>query len=190
MILLLPLKLNPFLKNRGIDMTSFGTHLMAPKRILTTALLSLMTLSLIGCEDLKAAFQQAKSLEIAKVWIANVKFKVAGDVNNNAPVSVNLVIAYDKVLSEELSKMTAEYYFEHQQQIRNDNGQKIQIESWEVSPGKAPDDTEIYLNHPNGESATVFARYSSLGDHRQALGDDRDILINLEKVDFDVQKLR
>jgi hypothetical protein len=38
----------------------------------------------------------------------------------------------------------------------------------------------------SGEGAFVFARYSSPGDHRVAIADDYEIIIQLDKLDFKV----
>lgn len=157
-------------------------------------LFALLNLSLppflISCSDVVPAAKSAMSLEAAKVWLEKVKFKVAKDVNNNSPIAVHLLIFYDQDVLGEVSKMTADQYFEKENTLRSDNPDKIQFITWEIVPGQAMEDQEITLDKVTGVGALVFARYSSPGDHRQALADDREILISLDKLDFDIKKLR
>lgn len=160
------------------------------RAVFTGVLLSSLALSLTSCDDIKAAAKAAYAMETAKVWIEKVKFKVDQDVNGNSPLAVHLLIIYDKEVLEQISKLTAERYFETETQIRSDNPEKIQFITWEIVPGQSVDEQDIILKKAMGEGALIFARYHSIGDHRAALADDREIIINLHNVEFDVKKIK
>ncbi|MCG8455125.1 MAG: hypothetical protein MI919_02520 [Holophagales bacterium] len=96
--------------------------------------------------------------------------EISPSLNGNSPVPVNLVLAYDADMEAQLVKLTAEDWFGDQgAQLRKDFPESFQIAlSREWVPG-LPRQQEEYRYQPCARSAVIFARYSSPGDHRQAV---------------------
>ncbi len=158
-------------------------------RQITSALLfTFLSSALLSCGggDLMTAFKSAIKMEPTKVWLQKVYFEVDEKLNNDAPVTVDLLIAYEESVLKELSKLTASQYFEKKEQVRRDAGEHIEIYTYEIVPGQTLGPQTIKLNHLTGQGVIVFARYATPGDHRQAVGPDREITLQMGAKDFKV----
>jgi len=115
---------------------------------------------------------------VNEVNVSSVTFVVSPNANDNSPVAVDLVIAYDKMLLAELVKLPARQWFERREQFRRDYPESIQIESWELTPGQTlaarPIDTRRYTT-----GALVFANYLGPGEHRLRIGKESTLVISL-----------
>ncbi len=151
-------------------------------------ILAFCSVVLAGCggDAVVSAVKSAISLQPAKVWLEKVSFKASDDVNDTSPVTVNIVIPYKPDLMADLSKMDADTYFKKVDQIKSDNAGQIDVFSWDIIRGQRLDNVPITPSKVTGEGVLVFARYSSPGPHRIAVGDDKEIIIQLEKLDFKV----
>lgn len=142
---------------------------------------------LTGCSD--GALAGAAKMDKAKIWLEKVKFKVSKEVNNNAPVPVDLVVAYDAEPLGKLAGMTADQYFDGKDQLKKDFADKIDFFEWEIIPGQQKEDESISLTKAYGVGGFVFARYSTPDAHRQTLADQHVIMIHLDKKDFYISKV-
>jgi type VI secretion system protein len=125
-------------------------------------------------------------MEPTKVWLQKVYFEVDEKLNNDAPVTVDLVIVYEEALLKELAKLTASQYFAKKEQIRRDAGETIDVYTYEIVPGQTLAPQPVKPNHVTGQGALVFARYATPGDHRQAIGPDREVTLQMGTKDFKV----
>lgn len=148
----------------------------------------LVCVSLGGCAD--GALQGAAKMEKAKIWLEKVNFKVAKNVNGNAPIAVRLVIVYDDGVMGEVSKMTADQFFEQESQLKKDHANDMDVVSWEVVPGQEMDSESINPTKAYGKGGFVFARYSTPDAHRESLADEQVITIHLDEKDFYISKDR
>jgi type VI secretion system protein len=139
-----------------------------------------------GGGDLMSAVKSAVSLEPTKVWLQRVYFQVDEKLNNDAPVTVDVVIVYADSLLKEIAKFTAAQYFEKKEQIRRDAGENAEIYTYELVPGQTLSPQTIKPNHVTGQGIIVFARYATPGDHRQAIGPDREVTLQMGVKDFKV----
>jgi hypothetical protein len=144
--------------------------------------------SLQGCAD--GALPGAVKMEIAKIWIEKVNFKVSKKVNSNAPVDVHLIIAYDDGVMGQLAGMTAEQYFAGLDQLRKDHANDIDVVEWEIVPGQEQDPETITMTKAYGKGAFVFARYSTPDAHRVGLADEEEVTLHLDEKDFYMTKDR
>ena len=151
-------------------------------------LLLLSSLILVGCgsDAVVSALKSVVSLQPAKVWIEKVNFSASGNVNDSSPVTVHIVIPYKPELLADLSKMDADAYFQKVEQIKLDNAGQIDVFSWDIIRGQHLNDVPVTPSKVTGEGVLVFARYSSPGPHRVAIADDREVTIQLDKLDFKV----
>lgn len=145
----------------------------------------IMALGLIlnGCEAITNGVKSAFNLKPAKVWVEKINLKASDDLNDNSPVVVHVVIAYTPDLLKDLLKLDADTYFQKAQQIKDDNGENIDVFVKEVLPGRRVD-MAIKPSKVTGEGAILFARYSSKGDHRVNIGADYEVIIEMGKNSF------
>ena len=127
---------------------------------------------------------------VAKVWLHEVQFNVAKDMNNNAPVSVKIVIVYDNDLYKKMGKLTAAQFFEQEASLAADNAGKFEVFNAEIVPGQKNDPLLIEPKDTSGVGIWVFGRYATPGPHRQSIGTDRIVQLNLLKKDFKVATIK
>lgn len=146
-----------------------------------------LLLFLTSCttDALVSAFKSAVNFQTAKVWLEKIQFKAADNVNDTSPVTVHIVIPYKEDLFKELMKMDSETYFHKLDQLKSDHAGQIEIFEWDIIRGQRLNAT-IDPSRVSGEGAIVFARYSSPGPHRAAVGDAQEVIIQLDKLDFKV----
>ncbi|RZI45903.1 hypothetical protein [Candidatus Finniella inopinata] len=142
---------------------------------------------LVGCgtDAIFSAFKSLSSFSTAKVWLEKVKFKAADNVNDTSPVTIHIIIAYNPELLKELMKMDAETYFRKLPQLKSDYAGQYDIFEWDIIRGQRLE-APIVATRVSGEGAVVFARYSSPGNHRATVGEEHEIIIQLDKLDFKV----
>lgn len=147
---------------------------------------SAMILSGCGADAVVSAFKSVVSLQPAKVWLEKVNFAASDNVNDGSPVTVHIVVVYKPELLTDLSKMDSETYFQKVEQIKLDNTGQIDVFCWDIIRGQHLNEVPVTLSKVSGEGVLVFARYSSPGPHRVAIADDREVTIQLDKLDFKV----
>lgn len=154
--------------------------------LLSTSLL----LASCGGGDLMSAVKMAVKMEPTKVWLQKVYFEVDDQLNEDSPVTVNIVVLYDEKLLKMLAKYTADQYFKKLEQIKRDAGKNMDIFQWEIVPGQTLGPQPVKPNHVTGVGTLVFARYTTAGDHRQAIGDDREVTIQMGAKDFKIVPIK
>ncbi len=137
-----------------------------------------------------SAVKMAIKMEPTKVWLQKVYFEVDDQLNEDSPVTVNVVVLYDEKLLKMLAKYTADQYFKKLEQIKRDAGKNMDIFQWEIVPGQTLGPQPVKPNHVTGVGILVFARYSTSGDHRQAIGDDREVTIQMGEKDFKIVPIK
>lgn len=142
-----------------------------------------------GCEMMDAA-KSAMNLDVAKVWLTKVHFEVAPDLNNNAAVTVHLLIIYDKKIFMELAKLNSAQYFQKLDQYKRDSAQHIDWIVFEVVPGQHLEPKPIQPSKGTGIGVLIFASYETPGDHRAPVAEEKEIILNLGKADFKVEKVK
>lgn len=148
--------------------------------------------NLTGCTSdiLGSAMKALTSFETSPVWLQQVSFHVSDKVNDASPVTVNIVIPYEKDLYQNLSKMKAKEYFAKAQQIKLDNSGKIDIFEWELIRSQMLNDQSVKPSRYSGTGILVFANYTTPGDHRQTIADDEHVLIKLNDEDFQIESIK
>lgn len=115
---------------------------------------------------------------VNEVKLDSVTFVTAPNANDNSPVAVDLVIAYDPMLLAEMIKLPARQWFERREQFRRDYPETIQIESWELTPGQTLAGRPIDVRRQS-TGAVVFANYRAPGEHRVRVGKEKALVITL-----------
>jgi hypothetical protein len=95
-----------------------------------------------------------------------MKFDVSRKANDDNPVQVDVVVAYDPELVDELDRLTAkEWFAQRDQRLRNNPGQQnFNSWRWELTPGVEVPNIELPLRGVPGQGL-LFADYFSRGKH-------------------------
>lgn len=136
------------------------------------------------------AVTSAATLSVAKVWLQEVQFNVGQNMNDNAPVSVKVVIVHDADLYKKMGKLTASQYFEQEANLQADHAGQFEVFSAEVVPGQKNDPLPVDPSDVNAVGIWVFGRYASPGPHRQKIGTDRIVQLDMQKLDFKVKTIK
>lgn len=95
-----------------------------------------------------------------------MKFDVSRKANADNPIQVDVVVAYDPELIEELDRMTAtEWFAQREARLRsNPGGAKFNAWKWELTPGlELPSVDQSLKSVPS--QGLIFANYLSRGKH-------------------------
>jgi len=103
--------------------------------------------------------------------------------NGNSAVGVDLVFISDKDLADKVAALSAENYFSSRKQLERDFPGGMEVRSWELAPGQSARDLPLDATC-NRVRTMLFARYASPGDHRQTLGNAKNIIVWLNQEDF------
>lgn len=148
-------------------------------------LLPLLLVALSGCgSDIVTGALKGAGLPKSKVWVENISFKATDDMNDDAPVTVSLVIVYKPELLAEIVKMDSSAFFEKVDQLKIDNAGQMDVFSWDIVSGQTLNDQPVSMSKMNGEGAIIFARYSTPGPHRAVLDEQSSVSVKLDKDDF------
>lgn len=95
-----------------------------------------------------------------------MKFDVSRRANADNPVQVDVVVAYDPELVEELDRLTAsEWFAQRESRIRNNpGGQQFNVWRWELTPGLELSDIDLTLRGLAAQGV-LFADYFTRGKH-------------------------
>lgn len=95
-----------------------------------------------------------------------MKFDVSNRANNDYPLQVDVIVAYEPELVEDLDRLTAaEWFSQRDQRLRNNPGESsFTTWRWELTPGQ--DVPQVELKLPGRQAqGLIFADYMSRGKH-------------------------
>lgn len=143
-------------------------------RPLAVALLA-AALAVSGCAG------SQRSLDLEEIVV-----EAQPDANGNSAVAVDVALALQPGVGEQLAKLTAADWFKRRAQLQRDNPDGLSVMSWELVPGQ----TATAKAKGHVVDAYVFAAYGSAGDHRARLTiDGRKARVLLQSSDFLVEAL-
>ncbi len=95
-----------------------------------------------------------------------MKFDVSRKANDDHPLMVDIVVAYDPELVDDLDRLTAsEWFGQREQRIRNNPGEtSFNTWRWELTPGLEISAVDVRLRGVPAQGL-LFADYSSRGKH-------------------------
>ena len=114
---------------------------------------------------------------------------ISPELNQNAPVAVDLVVVYDKALVKKLQELSAREWFLERDQLLRDFPKGFDRWGWEWVPGQeVPEQTMTFRLGASG--AFLFADYLGPGAHRQAVDPHEHFLLELGTDSFSVSPLK
>jgi type VI secretion system protein len=122
-----------------------------------------------------------------KIKLKTVTFSASNQANQNYPTNIHLVLLYDPHLISEFLKMSSDDYFSDRnyEQLQRDHTTTIKIYKYQVTPGSRIEARRVeYSDSP--VAGFLFASYRTPGDHRIRIGENRHLMIMLDKDDWRV----
>ena len=106
-------------------------------------------------------------------------------LNQNAPITVDLVMVYDDTMMKKLEALTANAYFSSIDQLRRNNMSAFDIWRWEVVPGQVLQNFAPVMRSEKGWGSFIFMDYQAPGEHRIGLG--KSATVNIVMGEKEVQ---
>jgi type VI secretion system protein len=128
------------------------------RRLLRLMFVMCVTQALAGCGIFGSSGE--------KVSWSQMTLTASDDVNNDAPVAVDVVLVSDRALLERIADLPASKWFSARADLAATFPQGLRYRSWEMVPGQrltVPGDT---FSGPRVAAAFVFANYQGPGAHR------------------------
>ncbi|HYO11969.1 MAG TPA: hypothetical protein VE685_02095 [Thermoanaerobaculia bacterium] len=129
--------------------------------------------------------------KVSRMFGGDVKVEVtiSSQLNDNAPVPVEVVFLYDQGLLESVLQKSAREWFANREQFIKDNSPKKSFDSWkwEWVPGQTVEPFKLSYRI-GARGGVVFAGYASTGNHRQAIDPQLNIALDLGPTDFTVRQ--
>src|ERR1043165_5003439 len=116
-----------------------------------------------------------------------MKVNIASDANNDNPVAFDLVLVTDKMLLEELRKISASEWFENRNHYRLTYPEEtgLRAGSWEWVPGQVVALEPITVKREI-VGGIIFASYSTPGEHRAVIDPRKSFTVTLGAEGFTV----
>jgi type VI secretion system protein len=115
-----------------------------------------------------------------------LQISVSPEANRNSPIAVELVIAYQGKLLDELLKMPAGDWFRKREQFLRDHPGGVDTWKWEWVPGQEVPAMEISYR-VGAKGGVLFADYATPGDHRARIDPHQPVRLVLNPTDFTVE---
>jgi len=118
----------------------------------------------------------------------DVRVNISPQVNQNTPVTVDIVLVSDEGLLGELMTMPASEWFAKREQIRRGHPLKAGFDArrWEWMPGQVVEPIPLSIDR-KVKGGVVFVNYLTPGAHRAAIPLCKDVVISLDVADFAVE---
>ena len=155
----------------------------APPRLL---LLTVLGIFLWSCLTSCGVASRTRSLFGGDLKMA---VKVSADLNQNAPVAVDLVVVYEKSLLQQLQELGAQEWFRQRDQLQRDFPKGFDVWSWEWVPGQEVED-QVLSFRLGAAGALIFADYFEPGAHRQAVDPHEHFRLELGTSSFSTTPLK
>jgi type VI secretion system protein len=118
-----------------------------------------------------------------------IQVSISPDANEDSALAVELIVAYDEKIVDELLKMSARKWFDSRDQFRRDHPEEIQSWKWEWTPGQEVAPLEVSYGI-GAKRVVLFADYLVPGDHRATVDPQRPFRLILGQSELRLEELR
>jgi len=115
-----------------------------------------------------------------------IQISVSPEANHNSPIAVEVVIAYDGKLLDELLKMPAGDWFRKRDQFLRDHPEGVDTWKWEWVPGQEVAPVELSYR-VGAKGGVLFADYATPGEHRVKIDPQQPVRLVLNTTDFTLE---
>jgi type VI secretion system protein len=118
-----------------------------------------------------------------------IQVTISPDANEDSPLAVELIVAYDQKIVDELLKMKARQWFSGREQFLRDHPEALDSWMWEWTPGQSV--APLELSYGIGAKRVVlFADYLASGEHRATVDPQQPFKLVLGESDLTVEVVR
>ena len=118
----------------------------------------------------------------------SIPVTIAAKANEDSPLAVDLIVAYDDKIVDELLKMSARKWFEGREQFLRDHEEKIDSFKREWTPGQAVEPLDLSYGI-GAKKLVVFADYLVPGEHRDTRDPQRPFKLVLGQSELRLEDL-
>lgn len=156
-----------------------------PYRCLYLYVLALVSATSCGIAGKSSsALAGARSLFVEEL---RVNVVVSPELNGGSPVAVDLVVAYDEALMDQLVAMSAADWFDQREQFGRDFPEALDAWQWEWVPGQRVDTQWLPIHARRSKGGVIFADYALPGTHRARIDLRKPVALSLGEDSFSVQ---
>jgi type VI secretion system protein len=149
---------------------------------LTQVFFALLLCSLLsGCSALMKQARGVSHLQ-GEVYVAP---SVEPDANGDSPVAVDVVAVHGAALLKEVSKLTAQAWFQQKSGLVQLHPGDLKTASWEWVPGQSLDKVKV-PGTGVADGVLLFANYTSPGPHSAKLPRSGTVAVDFGPNDFSV----
>lgn len=107
------------------------------------------------------------------------------DANGNSPIAVDVVSVHSAALLKEISKLTAQAWFQQKASLAQLHPGDLSTSSWEWVPGQALAQVKV-PGTGVADGVLLFANYDTPGPHSAALPKTGTVAVDFGVTDFQV----
>lgn len=131
-----------------------------------------------------SAFSGARSLFVEELEVDVV---VSPELNGGRPLAVDLIVAYDESLMDQLVTMSAADWFEQRDQFARDFADAHDSWNWEWVPGQRVETQRLPIQAQRSVGGVIFADYRLPGTHRARIDLRNAVSLSLGEDSFSIQ---
>lgn len=136
---------------------------------------------LSGCSTLMRKARSVSHLQ-GEVYLAPA---IDPDANGDSPIAVDVVAVHGSALLKEVSKLTAQAWYQQRAGLMQLHPGDLKIASWEWVPGQQLNKVEV-PGTGVAEGVLMFANYATPGPHSATLPRSGTVAVEFGATDFQV----
>jgi len=118
-----------------------------------------------------------------------IEVTIAPEANEDRPLAVELIVAYDQKVVDELLKIPARDWFVKREQFLRDHGEALDTWKWEWIPGQTVEPLELTYGI-GAKKVVLYADYLAPGDHRASIDPQRPFRLVLGESELSLEALQ
>lgn len=118
-----------------------------------------------------------------------IQVAISPEANEDSPLAVELIVAYDEKIVDELLKMPARDWFAKREQFLRDHDDSVDTWKWEWTPGQTVAPLELTYG-VGAKKVVLFADYLVPGEHRATVDPQQPFRLVLGESELSIEDLR
>ncbi len=122
-----------------------------------------------------------------KVKLKTIAFSAAHDANRNSATHVHLILLYDPHMIAEFINMSSAKYFQdnYYKQLQRDHRSTMHVYAYQFPPGARKGPIRVQTDG-SPVAGFIIADYNTPGKHSIRIGEERHMIVMLDKDDWHV----
>lgn len=118
-----------------------------------------------------------------------IEVTIAPEANEDRPLAVELIVAYDQKIVDELLKIPARDWFVKRDQFLRDYGDVVDSWKWEWIPGQTVEPLDLTYGI-GAKKVVLYADYLAPGEHRASIDPQQPFRLVLGRSELSLEDLR